>query len=99
VSPAPLPTPEDLGESPELAAVALLDHTLAVARAALLAEHGELGDPELGERPPCRVLPSTWLAWSLVGLADILHALVDDYRRAVDRERDGRHDDVSRREP
>jgi len=62
VTPAPLPAPHDLGESPELATVALLDHTLAVARAALLAEHRELGDPERGRRPPCRVLPSTRLA-------------------------------------
>lgn len=97
MSAVPLPTPQDLHESPELAAVALLDAVLAVARAALLAEHGELADPELFEPPAAGVLASTWLAWSLVQHADTLRELVDDYRRAVSTETVQRSDEVDRR--
>jgi hypothetical protein len=88
---AAIPSPDQLGEAPERAALVVLDTALAVARAALIAENPDialLGDPHQGRDPPrTRVL-----AGRLVMRADKLRDLVDRYLVVLDRLRRERVD-------
>ena len=86
-----LPTPAELDEAPELAILAALDGTLAIALRALVAAHPQLGDSEC----------PAWVrrASAASDAADrILHAskrlanALDAYRRAVTPHRDAKTD-------
>lgn len=88
----PWPTPEELGEAPELAVLALLDTNLELALRALVAAHPALGDPD---RPSWTFEPSPsgraaeiFLAW-----AKGLHQALETYRDAVVLRRDTFPDD------
>jgi hypothetical protein len=84
---APLPSPDELREDPERAALAVLDAALAVARAALIAENPDivlLGDPDYGKDPPkTRVLAARLLVRvdKLRDLLDRYVLVLDDLRR------------------
>ena len=75
-------TPTILVHAPELATLALLDETLAMARLALLAHNPELCDDLIHEPTSAR---TTLLAKRLVARVLDLSALLTDHRRAVDR--------------
>jgi hypothetical protein len=80
---ASLPSPDQLQEAPERAALALLDAALAVARAALIAENPDivlLGDPDHGRDPP----KTRVLAGRLLVRVDKLRDLLDRYVLELD---------------
>lgn len=79
----PIPTPDDLDRAPELAILAALDHTLALAAAALACAHPELCDPE---RPYWLGSPtrSVTIAKTLVRRTRSLQRALRAYRRAVE---------------
>ena len=89
---APLPSPDELQEAPERAALALLDAALAVARAALIAQNPDivlLGDPDYGRDPPkTRVLTAR-----MVVRVDKLRDLLDRYVLELDHLRRERLDE------
>jgi hypothetical protein len=76
------PTPEELGDAPELAVLALLDANLEIALRALVAAHPALGDPD---RPPWTLSPSpsSRAAEILLASAKRLHRALETYRDAV----------------
>lgn len=78
-----VPTPDDLEHAPELAILAALDHTLALAATALACVHPELRDPE---RPYWLGSPtrSVALATSLLRRTHRLQRALPAYRRAVE---------------
>ncbi len=75
-------TPAALERAPELAALALLDEALLIARLALVAQHPELDDDLL--REPV-LATTTSLAETIVGRARDLAGVLATYRRVVDR--------------
>jgi len=87
-----IPTPDDLADSPELAILAALDHTLELAASALACAHPELLDPErpywLG--PPTRAVT---VAQTLVRRTRGLQRALRAYREAVEMRR---QDEASR---
>ncbi len=79
----PIPSVDDLGESPERGVLAVLDTALAVARATVIAENPDialLGDRERGRDPP----KTRVLAARIVVRVDKLRALVDRYLLVLD---------------
>jgi len=81
-TPDPFPTPPEIADVPELAILSALEHTLDLARYALLAAHPQLGDSEcpdrLRDRSPARAAADRFLA-----AAAPLRRALDAYRRAV----------------
>ena len=71
-------SPNDLLLAPQLAALAILDAALMAARAALIAEHPDVGVRDLPARP---LLISTAL---VIERAAELRRLLTRYRRAID---------------
>ena len=94
MSPHPPPKPAELAQAPELAILAALDDTLALALRALVAVHPQLGDPECPawarQAGPVRDAADRILTAS----APLSHALAA-YRRAATR----RHDDGNDPDP
>ena len=78
-----IPTPDDLDRAPELAILAVLDHTLELAAAALAGAHPELCDPE---RPYWLGSPtrSLTIAKTLVPRIRGLQHAIRAYRRALE---------------
>jgi hypothetical protein len=78
-----IPTPDDLADSPELAILAALDHTLALAASALVCAHPELLDPE---RPYWLGSPTraATIAQTLVRRTRRLQRALRTYRGAVE---------------
>ena len=74
------PTVPDLAFAPELGALILLDHALAVVRAALLAEHPTLIDDFHRPREQGRVF---FLAHLICQREATLREILQRYRRAV----------------
>ena len=83
----PWPTPEELGDAPELAVLALLDANLELALRALVAAHPALGDPD---RPAWTLdhSPSGRAAETFLARAKGLHRALETYRDAVALHRD-----------
>jgi hypothetical protein len=79
--PAEVLSPFDVIAAPELAALALLEHAIHVARIALLAQHVELLDPDA----PCRgkAQPGAELTNRFLARAYDLSAVIRRYRAAV----------------
>lgn len=73
------PAPSQIGDHPELAILAALDHTLVVAEHALLAMHPVLTTQEEPEDED----DVAWLAGRILGLAVALGADIAAYRRAL----------------
>ena len=74
--------PNDLLRAPQLAALAILDVALMAARAALIAEHPDVGVRDLPAAEPARpLLISTAL---VIERAAELRRLLTRYRRAID---------------
>ena len=89
-----LPTADQLGDAPELAAVAVLDAALRVTRMALLVNNPDLGDPDVALDPQPPALISA-LALLLVDRVDELHRMITWYRIALDPPRPNRlHDEL-----
>jgi hypothetical protein len=90
-------SPFDVMDTPELAALALLEHAIDVARIAILAQHIGLLDPD----PPCRrdPKPGDELTTPFFTSAHALTIVIRRYRAAVaqavelDAERGRRSDD------
>ena len=93
----PLPTPEALDQSPELAVLALLDSALQVARTALLCVHGELRSIE-GLENRNAVPTSTLVAHALIALADVLSCHITLYHDTLENEHLRRLDQISQRD-
>lgn len=82
-APAPAPTPTTVAhliDAPELAAVALLEHALAVVRDVLLAEHPTLIDDFHRPSEQGRVVS---LAYDICRREASLRAVLGRYRQAV----------------
>ena len=81
------PTPEELGEAPELAVLALLDANLDLALRALVSAHPQLADPD---RPAWTLdqSPSGRAAENFLARAKALHRALETYRDAVTLGRD-----------
>ena len=76
------PTPEELGEAPELAVLALLDANLEIALRALASAHPALADPD---RPAWTLdhSPSARAAENFLARAKGLYRALETYRDAV----------------
>lgn len=76
--PLKVPGPDQLAETPELAALEMLDAALLVATNALIAQNGDLGFADLmAERPSASAL-----------LADAIVNHIDGLQHAINRYRD-----------
>lgn len=84
MSPARLPTPDEIDGAAELAILAALDHTLELALRALVAAHPQLGDSDCPswarDAAPARAAADRVLAAAV----HLTHAL-EAYRRALPR--------------
>jgi hypothetical protein len=79
--PAEVLSPFDVMEAPELAALALLEHAIHVARIAVLAQHVELLDPDA---PPQReAQPGGQLTTAFFARAYELAVVIRRYRAVV----------------
>lgn len=74
--------PNDVLRKPQLAALAILDAALMAARAALIAEHPDVGPLGLHAAEPSR--PLVIIAALLVERTAELRHLLSRYRRAID---------------
>jgi len=86
-----LPTPAELDEAPELAILAALDDTLAIALRALVATYPQLGDSECPAWVREASAASDAADRILRASKRLAHAL-DAYRRAVIPHRDAETD-------
>jgi hypothetical protein len=77
-----LPSPDDLTDAPEFAALAVLGTALDVATAALVAAWPELHSPEQHLVAPARPGPCAHL-WTIVTLIRILADQINLYRRLL----------------
>ena len=83
-----MPTPTDLDQDPELAALAVLDAALQAARAALLSRHADLRNGVRGAgRRYNTTSASTWAAGPLVLLAKVMREQIASYREAIEYQR------------
>jgi hypothetical protein len=69
----------DLDDAPQLAAIDILDHVLAVAENAIFSAYPELA---AGEGPQCDDLP-IWVAEEISGQMRLLRRSIERYKRAV----------------
>lgn len=77
------PTPADLLDAPQLAAVAILRAALGPAEAALVAAHDELLSGEgFDDAPPAE--PAPWVALDAIRLMHTLVEVLDHYRAALE---------------
>ena len=76
-------SPFDLMDAPELAALALLEHAIHVARIAVLAEHIELLDPDAPSERDAH--PADHLTSAFFARAYDLAVVLRRYRAAVTR--------------
>ena len=74
-----LPTPEELAESPELAALFALESALVLAERALMSVYPELQQAEFCEGPE-PLTAEVCLADAIVTLADALESTISRYR-------------------
>ena len=79
----PMPTPADLEENPELAALAVLGAALEGARAALLAGYVDLRNRGRSDGRRYNTGASAWAAEALVLLADVMTQQIASYREAL----------------
>lgn len=87
-------SPFDVMSAPELAALALLEHALHVARIAMLAQHVELLEPDASFQPDAQ--PGAELTTSFFARSYALSVVIRRYRTAVAQAAvalDGAHDD------
>ena len=88
-----LPTPPEIADAPELAALAGADHALEMMRRALIAANPELLDQEFTPASGPALLPD--LALDLISHAAALTKLIERYAERIDRERATSLDDVT----
>jgi len=83
---APLPTPEQIAETPELVTLHILEHVLELTFRSLVADHPGLADPEV---PYWAIDPSRArrAAHRLVRTASRLEARIQGYLTALDLDR------------
>ena len=74
-------TPFAVSDAPELAALAVLEHAIDVARVAVLAQHVDLLDPDAPFRRDPR--PGDALTPALLASARALSVIIRRYRAAV----------------
>ena len=74
-------TPFAVMDAPELAALALLEHAIDVARVAVLAQHIDLIDPDAPS--PCSPLPGADLTALFFARAYALSTVIWRYRAAL----------------
>jgi hypothetical protein len=88
-----LPTLDELDDSPEMSILVALEHTLALAMAALIAANPELASAD--ELYGCGTpqLPHVWIADTLIDHANALRVALRHYRLALDAWRQRREDD------
>jgi hypothetical protein len=80
-APAEVLSPFDVMDAPELAALALLEHAIDVARVALLAQHVELLDPDAACQREAQ--PGDHLTAAFFARAYELAVVIRRYRAAV----------------
>jgi hypothetical protein len=81
------PTPGEILDNPEVAALAVLETALHVTKSALVAGHPDLDSPEDYLRHPA--LPgSSALLWTLLTLIDMLSGQLGLYRNLLAEEAD-----------
>ena len=81
-----LPTPGELDDAPELAALVVLEVAAETARRALLASHAALRDGEAAPRLDQTPSAAPAIALHIITLADALGRRVPAYRDALLRE-------------
>lgn len=88
-----LPTLDELDDSPEMSILVALEHTLALAMAALIAANPELScaDELYGCGTPQP--PHLWIADNLIDHANALRGALRRYRLALDAWRQHREDE------
>lgn len=92
------PTPDDLRDGPELAALHFLETALDLASSALLPVHPELGAPDYFEEHGIPWSSPALAAARLVQAMGDVARVLDAYHDAVDRERQRRQQEIDQRD-
>ena len=89
-----LPSRDELDESPEMAILVALEHTLALAMASLIAANPDLAAPDELYGGGTPRLPHVWIADTLIEHASALRVALRHYRLALDAWRQRRDEDL-----